>query len=149
MSACRIGRKPQCGSHSEIHAGLGSAQPDLWHPWDEKPQLAITDRNRFASSTLRKRDSLVVSNFVAKATTGDGSGSSSTHYARSRSRRGPEGEHFARIQRLGQRLRTINRNRDCRFFSCSTIRFLETPQGQIPRRPRQARVLLGHPLEYR
>ena len=37
----------------------------------------------------------------------------------------------------------------CRFCVCSTIRFLETAQGQIPRRPRQARVLLGHPLEQR
>jgi hypothetical protein len=36
-----------------------------------------------------------------------------------------------------------------RFCACSTIRFLETAQGQIPRRPRQARVLLGHPLEQR
>jgi hypothetical protein len=73
---------PNAPRTAHVHAGLGSAQPDLWDRWDEKPQRAITNRNRFASSTSRKRGSLVVSNFVAKATNGDDSGSSSTHHAR-------------------------------------------------------------------
>ena len=63
--------KAQWASHSARRRRRSSAQPDLWHRWDEKPQWAISNRNRFASSTSRKRGSLVVSNFVAKATTGD------------------------------------------------------------------------------
>ena len=35
------------------------------------------------------------SNFIAKATNGDDSGSSSTYHARLKVGRGPEGEHFA------------------------------------------------------